>query len=92
VVVVRIGVSEESVSIIAVKRNELGGTLAVTNVTANVPPSSLILFILMIEAILPSDTSVLIGTTLRHIPEYGILPTHSRENLRSYIILTGWAL
>jgi hypothetical protein len=27
-----------------------------------------------------------------HIPEDGILHSHRRDNLRSYIALTGWAL
>jgi hypothetical protein len=27
-----------------------------------------------------------------HIPEDGILHSHSRENLKFYITLTGWAL
>jgi hypothetical protein len=26
------------------------------------------------------------------IPEDGILHSHSRENLKSYIVLTGWTL
>jgi hypothetical protein len=30
--------------------------------------------------------------TRRHIPEDGILHGHRRENLKSYIALTGWAL
>jgi hypothetical protein len=28
----------------------------------------------------------------RNIPEDGILDNHSRENLKSYVALTGWAL
>jgi hypothetical protein len=70
---VRTDVSEErSPSIIRVTRIcELGVTLAVTSnrrkllVTANVVPSSLILSTLMMEAILSSETSVLINTTRR---------------------------
>jgi hypothetical protein len=27
-----------------------------------------------------------------YIPEHGILHSHSPENLKSYIALTGWAL
>jgi hypothetical protein len=27
-----------------------------------------------------------------YIPEYGILHNHRRENLKSYIVLIGWAL
>jgi hypothetical protein len=30
--------------------------------------------------------------TRRNIPEDGILHNHRRENLRYYIVLTGWAL
>jgi hypothetical protein len=49
-------------------------------------------FILMTEAIRYFETSVLTRATRRYIPEYGILHSHRRENLRSYIALTGWAL
>jgi hypothetical protein len=35
---------------------------------------------------------VLTRTTLRFNPEDGILHSHRRENLKSYIALTGWAL
>jgi hypothetical protein len=42
-------------------------------VTANVVPSSLILFTLMVEATRPSETSVPIRTTRHHIAEDGIL-------------------
>jgi hypothetical protein len=58
----------------------------------NVVPSSLIFFTLMMEAIRSSYTSVLKRVTLRNIPENGTLHSHRRENLRSYIALTGWAL
>jgi hypothetical protein len=59
-------------------------------VTANVVPSSPILVTLMIEAIRSSETSVVLRATWRHIPKYGIFHTHFRENLKSYIVLTGW--
>jgi hypothetical protein len=36
--------------------------------------------------------SVLAGAILRNIPEDVILHSHRRENLKSYIALTGWAL
>jgi hypothetical protein len=52
----------------------------------------LILFTLMMEAILPSETSVLTRATRHHIPEDSILHSHHRENLKSYIALTGWTL
>jgi hypothetical protein len=39
-----------------------------------------------------SETSVLTSAKLRNITEDGILHSHRRENLKSYIALTGWAL
>jgi hypothetical protein len=39
----------------------------------------------MIEAIRSSETSVLTRATRRSIPEDGILYSHCRENLKSYI-------
>jgi hypothetical protein len=54
-------------------------------VTANVVPSSLFLFTLMMEAIHSPETSILTGATLRHIPEDGILDSHRRANLKSYM-------
>jgi hypothetical protein len=42
---------------------------------------------LKMEAIRPSETSVQSTTsTRRHTPEDGILHSHRRENLRSYLI------
>jgi hypothetical protein len=61
-------------------------------VTANIVPSSSILVALMMEVLYSSETSVLIRATRRNIPEGGILHNHSRENLKSYIALTGWSL
>jgi hypothetical protein len=61
-------------------------------VTASVVPSSLILVTLMKEALSSSETSVLTGATWRNIPEDDILHSHCRENLKSYIALTGWTL
>jgi hypothetical protein len=55
-------------------------------------PSWPILVTLMMEALRSSETSVLTRTTRCIIPEDGILHSHRRENLRSYIALTGWAL
>jgi hypothetical protein len=46
----------------------------------------------VMEAMGSSETSVLARTTRLNIPEDGILHSHRRENLKSYIALTGWAL
>jgi hypothetical protein len=46
----------------------------------------------MLEIIRSSETSVLTSVTRRHIPGSGILHSHRRENLKSYIALAGWAL
>jgi hypothetical protein len=53
-------------------------------VTASVVPSSLILVTLMKEALSSSETSILTRATQRNIPEYGILQSHCREDLKSY--------
>jgi hypothetical protein len=60
-------------------------------VTANVPCSP-ILVTLMMEALGTSEASVLTRATRRNIPEVAILHSHLRENLKSYIALTGWTL
>jgi hypothetical protein len=44
------------------------------------------------EALKSSETLVLTRATRRNIPEDGILHSHCRENLKSYIALTGWTL
>jgi hypothetical protein len=44
------------------------------------------------EALSSSETSVLTRATQRKIPEDDILHSPRRENLKSYIALTGWAL
>jgi hypothetical protein len=61
-------------------------------VTASVVPISPILVTLMKEALSSSETSVLTRTIRRNIPEDDILHSHLRENLKSYIALTGWTL
>jgi hypothetical protein len=55
-------------------------------VTANVFPSSLIIFTLMMEDIRSSETSVLTRVTRRCTPEDSIIYSHCRENLRSFMI------
>jgi hypothetical protein len=47
---------------------------------------------LMMEAISSSETLVLRIATRRHISEDDILHSHRRENFKSLIALTGWAL
>jgi hypothetical protein len=59
-------------------------------VTANVVPSSHIFVNLMIEEFSSSETSVLTRVTQRKISEDAILHSHCRDNLKSYIALTGW--
>jgi hypothetical protein len=61
-------------------------------VISNVIPGSPILVTLMKEALISSETSVLTRATRRNILEDAILHSHSRENLKSYIALTGWTL
>jgi hypothetical protein len=61
-------------------------------VAAKVVSSSPILFTMMTEALHFSETSVLTKVTRRSIQEDGILHSHHRENIKSYIELTGWAL
>jgi hypothetical protein len=46
----------------------------------------------MMEALSSSETSDLKRATRRNIPGDVILHSYSRENLKSYIALTGWTL
>jgi hypothetical protein len=54
-------------------------------VTANVVPSLLTYFTLMMEAIRSSETPVLVQATQHHNPEDSILHSHRRENIKYYI-------
>jgi hypothetical protein len=100
VALVRTDVSDEpSASFIRLTRIvELGTTLAATNnrrklhrllVAASIVPSSPFLVTLMKEALGSSVTPVLTSATRRKNTEDGILHRHRRENLKSYIALTG---
>jgi hypothetical protein len=59
---------------------------------ANVIPSSPILVTLLMEKKRSSKTFALTRATRRNIPEDGIIHGHSRQKLKSYISLMGWAL
>jgi hypothetical protein len=71
------------------KISDLGTTLAGTS---NIVLSLLILYTLMMEEIIFSQTSLPARATRRNIPEDDILHSHGHDNLKSYIALTGWAL
>jgi hypothetical protein len=92
VALARTDVSEERNASISVTRIGELGTVRRFLVTANVVPNSPILVTLIMEAICYSEMSVLTRATRRNIPEDAILHNDRRENIKSYIALTGWAL
>jgi hypothetical protein len=94
VALVRTNISKARIaSIIRVTRiNELGTTLAVTGNRRMLRRNTKYLVTLMMEALDSNETSVLTRATRRNKPEDGILHSDSRENLKSYIALTGWTL
>jgi hypothetical protein len=61
-------------------------------VTGNVVPNSPILVTLMMEVQSSSETSVRTKAARCNILEDGILHSHRRQNLKSYIALTHWFL
>jgi hypothetical protein len=61
-------------------------------VTANLVPSSAFLVTLIMKMICSSETSVLTRAKRRNTPGDGIHHSQRHENLKSYIVLTGWAL
>jgi hypothetical protein len=73
-------------------RTGFRGSLFRLLVTVNVVSSSPILVTLKMEKIISYETSVLTRATPCNIPENGLLHSYRRENLKSYIALTGWAL
>jgi hypothetical protein len=55
-------------------------------VTANIVPSSPILVTLMMQALSPSETSVITRSTRRNIPEEAIHHGPRREKLKFYMV------
>jgi hypothetical protein len=69
---------------VALARTDVSANF-ITSSVANVVPSSLIVFTLMIEALRSFGTPVLTEATRRNIPENGILHSHRCENLKFHI-------
>jgi hypothetical protein len=93
VALIRTDVSEKlSASIMRVTRISELRSFRRLLVTANVVSVSPILVTLVMEALSSSETSILTRAIPRNFPEDGILHSHRRENLKSYIALTDWTL
>jgi hypothetical protein len=56
---------------------------------AKLVPSSPILVTLMVEELSSSEMLFITSAKLLKIPEDGILHSHCRENLKSYLAITG---
>jgi hypothetical protein len=91
VALVRTDVLEERIASIK-KVKKSANKLNWLVVTVNVVPSTPILVALMIGWMYFFETSLLTRGARRHLQEDGIRQSHCRENLKSNITLTGWAL
>jgi hypothetical protein len=56
------------------------------------PSSDMLPYVALVRKYVPEETTALTRTTRHSIPEDGILYNHRRENVKSYMALTGWAL
>jgi hypothetical protein len=74
------------------RAGERNGVVRASVASYGFVPNSPILVNLMMEALCASETSALTRSTRRNIKENVILHSERRENLKSYIALTGWTL
>jgi hypothetical protein len=83
-VLVRTDVSDKRIaSVLRVDTISSLRTISAVASYANFVSRSLDLSTLKVAVTISSKTSILTGTTLCHIPEYGILPSHRLEGLTS---------
>jgi hypothetical protein len=66
--------------------------MALVGTDVSEEPSASIIRVTNIGEIGSFETSLLTRATWRNISEGGILHSHRRENLKSYIALIAWAL